>query len=212
MTAGGSTRNAVILAVAIIVLAGGGSFIASRSVISAAKEEGKELAGRRAKERVEQRQVDMELQRQRDEQTARSQRLTALLETLEDSLKTHPLDSMMVISAGNISYDLGKFEKAAIYYETFLSKIDPSNTAVRVDFAYSLYKSGRAENGIAELKRILASYPNNQSALFNLAVMHLELGNTEQALEWFTKCQKADPQSEIGKRAAIAVNQLKTTT
>lgn len=118
----------------------------------------------------------------------------------------------MVVSAGNISYDLGKFDKAARYYEIFLGKIDPSNTAVRIDYAYALFQMGRQEDGMQVLKGIIAREPKNQSAMFNLAVMFAQRQDVEQAMRWFKECRQANPTSPIGERAALAMKQLETTT
>ena len=189
--------NAVALAIALVVVVSGGSYALSRLALQQAQEEGAPLAKQRAVER---------------EAALRQKRMVELLKTLEDSIATHPLDSMMVISAGNISYDLGQFDKAAQYYETFLTSIDPSKTAVRIDYAYALFQSGNVEEGKNVLLAVIAKEPKNQSALFNLAVMYIEESNTEKALETFRECYKADPASDIGKRAALAVQQLETTT
>jgi tetratricopeptide (TPR) repeat protein len=208
MIGSSASARAVALAIAIAVVAGGGSFAVSRYVIAQAQEEGKGLAQQRAIERSAQKDMD----KQAAESAERTKRLTRLLSTLEDSLASHPLDSMMVVSAANISYDLGKFDKAARYYEIFLGKIDPSNTAVRIDYAYALFQMGRKEDGMAELKGIISREPKNQSALFNLAVMYAQMDNVGEALRWFTTCKKADSTSMIGQRAALAIQQLETTT
>jgi len=152
------------------------------------------------------------MQKQAAQAQERQSRLTGLLATLEDSLKTRPLDSMMVVSAGNISYDLGQFDKAARYYQIFLGKIDPSNTAVRIDYAYALFQMGRGGDGMQELRSIIDREPKNQSALFKLAVMYAQKQDVEQAMHWFRQCRQVDSTSAIGERAALAIQQLETTT
>ncbi len=206
----GNTQGvrALVLAAVIIVIAGGGSFAISRYVVSSAQEEGKGLA----QERAVKRSAQQEVEKQAAESAERQKRLTELLATLEDSLKTHPFDSMLVVSAGNISYDLGKFDNAARYYAIFLEKIDPSNTPVRIDYAYALYQMGRQREGMDVLKGIIAREPKNQSALFNLAVMYAQQDDVTNALRWFKTCRDADPKSMIGERAALAIRQLETTT
>lgn len=208
MSDAGRQRSAIALAVAIVVGIGGGSFGTSRYMIESAKEEGKGLAQQRAIERTAQEQM----QKQAAQAQERQSRLTGLLATLEDSLKTRPLDSMMVVSAGNISYDLGQFDKAARYYQIFLGKIDPSNTAVRIDYAYALFQMGREGDGMQELRSIIDREPKNQSALFNLAVMYAQKQDVEQAMHWFRQCRQVDSTSAIGERAALAIQQLETTT
>lgn len=143
-----------------------------------------------------------------DESVARERRLTTLLATIEDSLAARPLDSMLVVSAANISYDLGQFDKASRYYRRFLDAIDPEATAVRVDYAYCLFQTGKQDEAIAELEGIIQKDRKNQSALFNIAVMYTQLSKMEMAIMWFKRCQQANPSSPIGQRASAALNEL----
>ncbi|MBU3679540.1 MAG: tetratricopeptide repeat protein [Candidatus Kapabacteria bacterium] len=195
------TTTATAIAVTIVGVVGMGSWTLSRMTISANIDAGKE----KALQRASQRHAD-------EESVARERKLTSLLATIEDSLVARPLDSMLVVSAANISYDLGKFEQASRYYRRFLDSIDPSATAVRVDYAYSLFQTGKQDDAIAELEAVIQKDPKNQSALFNIAVMYTQLRNMELAVQWFTRCQQADPSSEIGQRAAMALKELSKNT
>lgn len=189
------------LVASIIVVVGGGSWALSRMAISANIDAGREKALARAAERQE-----------GDEASARQQKLTSLLATIEDSLGTRPLDSMLVISAANIAYDLGQFVKASRLYRRFLDSIDASASTVRIDYAYALFQTGQQQQAITELEGVIRKEPKNQSALFNIAVMYAQLQRLEDAVTWFKRCQQADPQSPIGQRAALALEQLSKTT
>jgi cytochrome c-type biogenesis protein CcmH/NrfG len=191
----------VALAVAIVALAGGGSFALTRYRISQDIEKGKGLAQERAAERDRQQSA-----------VTRQKTMTDLLTTLEDSLQRRPLDSMLLISSANISYDLGQFEKATTYYKRFLENVDPSNTAIRIDYAYSLYQTGKQDEGKTVLTDVIRSEPRNQVAMLNLAVMYAQERNFDEALTWSKRCRDADPASELGKRAVLAITQLETNT
>ena len=191
----------VALAVAIVALAGGGSFAITRYRISQDIEKGKGLAQERAAERDRQQSA-----------VTRQKTMTDLLTTLEDSLQRRPLDSMLLISSANISYDLGQFDKATTYYKRFLENVDPSNTAIRIDYAYSLYQTGKQDEGKTVLTDVIRSEPRNQVAMLNLAVMYAQERNFDEALTWFKRCRDADPSSELGKRAVLAITQLETNT
>ncbi len=196
-----SPTTIIVLALLIVLLVGGGSYAISRYVISGNSEKGKGLAEQRAAERSRQQGA-----------TSRNTTLTRLLTSLEDSLQTRPLDSMLLISAANISYDLEQFDKAARYYEMFLKEIDPSNAAIRIDYAYSLYKTGKQAAGKSVLEGIIQRDPRNQAALLNLAVMFAQDRQFDEALKWFTRCRDTDPASDLGKRAAMAIAQLQSNT
>lgn len=191
----------VLLAVAIVVFVGGGSYALTRYRISQDIEKGKGLAQERAAERNRQQSA-----------VSRQKTMTDLLTTLEDSLQRRPLDSMLLISSANISYDLGQFDKAATYYKRFLESVEPSNTAIRIDYAYSLYQTGKQDEGKAVLADVIRREPRNQVALLNLAVMYAQERNFDEALVWFKRCRDADPSSELGKRAVLAITQLETNT
>jgi tetratricopeptide (TPR) repeat protein len=189
------------LVASIIVVVGGGSWALSRMAISANIDAGREKALARAAERQE-----------GDEAAARQSKLTSLLKSIEDSLGARPLDSMLVISAANIAYDLGQFDKASRLYRRFLESIDASASTVRIDYAYALFQTGQQQQAITELEGVIRKDPKNQSALFNIAVMYTQLQRFEEATTWFKRCQQADPQSAIGQRAALALEQLSKTT
>jgi cytochrome c-type biogenesis protein CcmH/NrfG len=91
-----------MLAAAIVLVVGLGSWGLSRMAISADIEAGRETALQRSSQRHAE-----------EESVARERKLTSLLATIEDSLAARPLDSMLVVSAANISYDLGQFDKAS---------------------------------------------------------------------------------------------------
>ncbi|MCX6139461.1 MAG: tetratricopeptide repeat protein [Candidatus Kapabacteria bacterium] len=191
----------IALALTIVVLVGGGSLALSRYRISEDIEKGKGLAAQRNEERDRQ-----------QSSASRQTRMMDLLRTLEDSLASRPLDSMMVISAANIAYDLGEFDKSARYYHRFLDSIDPSNTPIRIDYAYSLYQTGKQAEGRSTLEDIIRKEPRNQTAMLNLAVMWAQDRQFDEALKWFKRCRSVDPESELGKRAAMAIEQLETKT
>jgi tetratricopeptide (TPR) repeat protein len=186
-----------MLAAAIVLIVGLGSWGLSRMAISADVDAGRETALQRSTQRHAE-----------EESVARERKLTSLLATIEDSLAARPLDSMLVVSAANISYDLGQFDKASRYYRRFLDAIDPAATAVRVDYAYCLFQTGKQDEAIAELEGVIRSEPKNQSALFNIAVMYTQLSKVDMATMWFKRCEQADPSSPIGQRASAALEEL----
>ncbi len=198
------------VAAAIIIAAGmaaGGSYAVVRYRVAQDVDKGRGLADQRAAQKREQQLADS-LQ-VRMEQRKRS--LTGLLRVVEDSLRARPLDSMLLISAGNISYDIGEFEKAVRFYRSFLTSVDPGNTMVRIDFAYALYASGKQTEGLDEMKGVIARAPTNQAALLNLAAMYGQMNQLDEAVVWFTKCRDVNPTTDYGRRASMALDELRAT-
>lgn len=198
------------LAVAILTAAGiaaGASYGIVRYRVAQDVEQGKGLAEERAAQKREQQLADsMQLRMEK-----RKRSLTGLLRVVEDSLRARPLDSMLLISAGNISYDIGEFDKAVRFYRSFLASVDPTNINVRIDFAYALYASGKQTEGIDEMKRVISRAPTNQAALLNLAAMYGQMNQLDEAVEWFTKCREVNASTDYGKRASMALDEIRAT-
>lgn len=146
------------------------------------------------------------------QEAARRKQLSNLLDTVERKLRATPTDSMLVISAANLAYDLGDFENAARHYRTFLEKIDPKNAQVIIDYGFVLFQLGKVDEGIAKVEGVVKIQPTNQTALFNLGIMHIRSNKPESALEWMKRCQKANPTSDVGKRAAAVIKTLQQSS
>lgn len=198
----GTTSIALWATVGVLLIAGT-SFGINRWLVQQAVEAGKPKADsiaaaqHAASAPVEDPQVE-----------ARRKQLSNLLDTVEVKLRNTPTDSMLVISAANLAYDLGDFEKAERYYSTFLEKIDPKNAQVTIDYGFVLFQLGKVDEGIAKVEGVVKSQPKNQTALYNLGIMHIRSNKPESALEWMKRCQKADPSSDVGKRAAAVIETL----
>ena len=170
-----------------------------RYLVGQAVEEGKPKAEQRLAERTAQ-----------DRAQARTDTLQQLLTELSSRVKDHPDDSMLVISAANIAYDLGNFEEAERFYRLFLDNIDADNVSARIDLAYVVYRIGRKDESFTMLHDIIAKNPSNQTAMFNLAFMYDQEGQPDKAKEWMKKCQAADPNSALGQRATQVLSNIET--
>lgn len=187
-----------VLILAITVIVAGTSFGIHRWQVAEATEEGRPTAERRNAERTQQQQA-----------AARVDTLKSLLTVLEQKLADRPLDSMLVISAANVAYDLGRFDQAERYYRTFLEKIDPSNAAAKIDMAYVVFQSGRHDDAIAILQSVIETNPKNQTAMFNLAYMLDQKGDAKGSMDMMAKVRDADPTSQLGQQAASLLSSRK---
>jgi len=188
-----------IVAVALVVSAS--SFGVSRFLLATDREVGAAIAD--------------SLERERSSVNAASERrrsIEELLEKVEQQLTSKPLDSMLVRSAGNLAYDLGRFADAARYYRTFLDNIDGTATEVRIDLGYAVFETGEPKDGMAIIESVIRDNPTNQVALYNLGIMHLRMNNTDEGRRWLEKCFRIDSASDAGKRAAAIVESLSTAS
>ena len=194
-----STRKvSAWLAILGIVL--GVSFISwgiNKYLVDQAIEEGRP----RAEERTAQRE-------RHDKAQARVDTLETVLGELSARLDENPTDSMLVISAANIAYDLARYAEAERYYNLFLENIDPSNVAARIDLSFVTFQQGRTEEAFEMLHKVIKQEPSNQTAMFNLAYLYDQSGQQEEALDWMTKCRDADPTSQLGKQAIQVIESI----
>jgi len=195
-----------LIALLVIAGVGGASFGISRWLNSQAAEAGMKL--------VEERKKSMAAPTPAEdpEVAKRKTMLESMLKIVKQKLVERPADSMLLVSAGNMSYDLGLFEPAERYYKDFLDNVDQNNIRVRIDYAYVVFQNGRKDEALTIMKKVIKQHPKDQTALYNLGVMYIQAKNTDEALKAMKACRDAAPETELGKRAAMAVIQLETTT
>jgi len=180
----------IVLSIAAI------TFSVHRYLVNKAVEEGRPVAEQHDAERTAQ-----------DQAQARQDTLRQLLTELSARVETSPDDSMLVISAANIAYDLGNFEEAERFYRLFLDNIDPHSNSARIDLSYVVFRQGRTEEAFDMLNMIIKKAPSNQTAMFNLAYMYDQAGQSDKAVQWMQRVVKTDPNSELGQRAQMILEQ-----
>lgn len=143
---------------------------------------------------------------------AKRDTLERLLSTVMERAESMPNDSMLVISAANIAYNLERYDVAERFYRRFLDSIDAGNVNVRIDYAYTVYMNGRTDEAVGILQGILSRQPKHQAAMYNLGILYLRSEDTERGLVWMKKCRDVDSSSDVGKRAADLVTTLERTS
>lgn len=143
---------------------------------------------------------------------ARRDTLEQLLKTVMERAETMPNDSMLVISAANIAYNLERYDVAERFYRRFLDSVDPSNVNVRIDYAYSVFMNGRLSDAVKVLEDVLATQPKHQAAMYNLGILYLRSNDTERGAQWMKRCRDVDPSSDIGQRAANVITTVERTS
>lgn len=177
------------------------SFSVHRWIVNDAIEEGRPIATERTAQREAQ-----------EREAARTDTLTSLLGVLELRLQEKPLDSMLVISAANVAYDLGQFEQAETYYRRFIDSIDTDHPAAQIDLSYVVFRSGRQEEALGLLETVIERYPKNQTAMFNMAYMLDQLGRPSDAVSWMERCRDVNPDTPLGRQAASILEQQEQTS
>jgi tetratricopeptide (TPR) repeat protein len=76
---------------------------------------------------------------------------------------------------------LGQYDDAIIQYGLAL-KVDPANSAIRLNLALAYYKSARPQLAIPELRRVVASEPEARNAYLVLAECYLQSGQDTEVV------------------------------
>ena len=143
---------------------------------------------------------------------ARRDTLEQLLTTVMERAESMPNDSMLVISAANIAYNLERYDVAERFYRRFLDSVDPSNVDVRIDYAYSVFMNGRLADAVKVLEDVLTKQPKHQAAMYNLGILYLRSNDTERGVQWMKRCRDVDASSDIGQRAANVITTVERTS
>jgi len=123
--------------------------------------------------------------------------ILAQIETAKKQLLSAPEDRGLLISLGNMYYDLDSSQTAITYYEKAL-KINPDDAMVLVDCGAMYRASGNSDKAIEYFKKAIKINPRLAQAYFNLGiVLHMEKGDRDGAIEAWKKYLELEPNSPI---------------
>jgi tetratricopeptide (TPR) repeat protein len=95
-------------------------------------------------------------------------------------------------------------------------QLKPADPNARVDLGICYFELGRSDStqspklfqaAVREMKTAIASAPTHQPAAFNLGVVSLFMGDTDEATKWFRKTIDLGPDTELGRRAKNLLEQ-----
>ena len=124
-------------------------------------------------------------------------------QVLERAYLINPNDYDVLVSLGNIYYDVGQLEKssennkkAREIYSKALAK-NPQDTFVRTDYGltFLLTENPEREKAIEELEKALEANPKNQKALYYISQALIETGKVEKAREKIAILKQMNPKS-----------------
>ncbi|MCI0596306.1 MAG: tetratricopeptide repeat protein, partial [candidate division Zixibacteria bacterium] len=105
-----------------------------------------------------------------------------------------PKDFKKLVEMGNHYFDHRQFHDAMVLYKKAL-EIEPGNWDVRTDFAAALNFMGDFAGAKKELEKVLAQSPNHVVANFNLGVVHINMGENQEARKCWNRYLELDPSS-----------------
>lgn len=139
---------------------------------------------------------------------------------LEREADSRPEDAALLLTLANRLHDLGMRDPSVLpgaigRYERYL-RMQPGDPNARVDLGICYFELGRQDSvrggelvgaAVREMRAVADADPRHQPAAFNLGVVHLYLGATDESNAWFRKAVAMAPETPLGKRAASLLEQ-----
>jgi tetratricopeptide (TPR) repeat protein len=144
-----------------------------------------------------------------------------LIQAAQRQLLQNPGDQQTIVRLANLYFDEGteqlarnnvqsgiaSLNQAISYYERAL-EADPESPELRTDLGTAYNRVQRKEEAIAEFMKVLEYRPDFLTAMFNLGVVHHQMGNTSAAREWYQKAAEAGPGTTMGEAARERLSTL----
>jgi cytochrome c-type biogenesis protein CcmH/NrfG len=137
------------------------------------------------------------------------------LAPLEQAVRDNPGDSRALLQLANGLHDARDWLRAIDTYEKYLAK-EPGDPDARVDMGICYFElaqnspsnaGGYYTKAIAAMEAALKKAPRHQSAMFNLGIVNLQMGNLEASNSWFRRTVAVDSTSALGQRSRRILEQ-----
>ena len=125
------------------------------------------------------------------------------LETLKSRVAQNPNDVEALTQLGNMYMDAAKYPQAIEYYERSL-KISESPTT-RTDLGICYKESGQLDRAVAAFQQAASEDPAQWQALYNEAIVLMQMKRTAEAKQVVAKLQQMRPGDQEVERLAAAV-------
>ncbi len=139
---------------------------------------------------------------------------------LQEAARANPKDAETILRLANRLHDMGLsapmlLPDAIDAYGRYLA-LRPDDPDARVDLGICCFELGRNDStqreslfrsAVREIKSAMDRAPKHQPAAFNLGVVSLFMGETDEATRWFRKTVDLGPDTELGRRAKNLLEQ-----
>lgn len=129
------------------------------------------------------------------------------LEILKKSVEDNPTDTLKMREYADLLASAHQKAQAIEYYQKILS-LDPTRTDVLFSLSFIYYSIGNLDEAEIQTNKILAIYPDNPNAQYNLGAISAGKGNREKAKEIWMKIAEQHPGEEVGIKAKKSIEKL----
>jgi tetratricopeptide (TPR) repeat protein len=142
------------------------------------------------------------------------------IDQLQQRVEANPEDDTALLRLANLlqdhsSHDQRYLVRAIETYQKYLSR-NPDEENARVDLGIcyfslagvdSIHGATMVQRALKEIGTVAQANPNHQAAAFNLGIVNLNIGSTEEAAAWFRKAIAIDPSTDLGMRSKRLLEQ-----
>ena len=123
-----------------------------------------------------------------------SMELMQQIQSLKQSLADDPNNSDLNIKMGNSYFDIGRFEKAVLYYQKVI-QINNKNVDVLIDLGVSYFNINKVDSALIYIKQALNIDPANLQGLYNIGVVYYKSGKVDNAIKSWEQLETLHPNS-----------------
>lgn len=142
------------------------------------------------------------------------------IEQLQKAVNGNPNDAASSLRLANLLHDHSKQDPRLLFraleaYKSYLA-LNPADPDARVDLGIVYFELARIDSANArqllvkamnEMQTVAKAHPGHQAAAFNLGIVSLHAGNTDESNRWFRKTIDINPESDLGTRAQRLLEQ-----
>ena len=142
------------------------------------------------------------------------------IEQLQKSVNENPKDPGSMLRLANLLHDHSRQDARLLFraleaYKSYLA-LNPVNPDARVDLGIVYFELAQTDSvnarqlfgkAIDEMQTATRAHPEHQAAAFNLGIVNLHAGNTDESSRWFRKAIEISPESDLGTRAKRLLEQ-----
>jgi DNA-directed RNA polymerase subunit RPC12/RpoP len=142
------------------------------------------------------------------------------VERLQGIVDANPSDAPSLLRLANTLHDLSLQDARLLLrtidtYDRYLA-LRPDDPNARVDLGIVYFELARVDSvnarelvakSIHEMETVARAHPDHQPAAFNLGIVNLNSGNTDESAKWFKKAIAINENSDLGARAKRLLEQ-----
>jgi len=144
----------------------------------------------------------------------------AEIEQLQKTVNENPNDAGSKLRLANLLHDHSQKDARLLFraveaYKSYLA-LNPGNPDARVDLGIVYFELARVDSAnapqwigkaIDEMRIVATAHPEHQAAAFNLGIVNLNAGDTDESNRWFRKAVEINQGSDLGTRAKRLLEQ-----